>query len=201
MDSGRRDRAGDPDRLHRWVFAAGHRIRLDIANADFPNVWPTPELAVSKVRVGEGGSTLTLPVVPCAGSAKPPAFAPSPISPALHSAAVKPPIWRVSQDVLTGRTTVHVQVDQAFRVDEDTVIERQFASVCSVDPAHPANASAHGWHVNRTIRANQVIEGRCDTVIQSTAESFHVTIDLRITVNGAEHATRRWVESIPRLLL
>jgi hypothetical protein len=184
-----------------WIFSAGHRIRLDLANADFPNVWPTPEAARSLVHLGDGRSRLVLPVVPRSGSAQPPVFRASPVVPSPHAAAVRPPTWQVTRDVLTGRTTATVQVDVAFRVDERTTIERQFASICTVDPARPADASAHGWHVNRVIRANQVIEGRCDTVIQSTADQFHVTIDLRITVNGAQHATRRWTRSIPRRLL
>ncbi len=184
-----------------WIFAAGHRIRLDVANADFPNVWPTPVPATSRVHRGPGLSQLTLPVVPPQGSAAAPEFRVSPVAVARHASAVRQPIWQVARDVLTGRTTTHVQVDQAFRVDDDLVIERQFASICSVDPARPADAVAHGWHVNRTIRSNQTIEGRADTVIQSTATHFHVTIDLALTVNGAPHATRRWVSSIARRLL
>ena len=92
-------------------------------------------------------------------------------------------------------------MDAAFRPTPDTLIEREFAAVCQVDPADPAHASAHGWHVNRTSRPNQAIEGRCDTVIQSTATHFHVTIDLEIRVNDRTHVTRRWTETIPRQLL
>jgi hypothetical protein len=184
-----------------WIFAAGHRVRLAIANADFPNVWPTPEPATSRVFRGPAGSRLTLPVVPTRGSATPPGFAPSPLSVARHSAALHPPTWKVTTDVLTGRVTSDVRVDVAFRASPDTVIEREFAAVCQVLPSDPAHASAHGWHVNRTVRANQTIQGRCDTVIQSTATHFHVTIDLEIRVNDAVHATRRWTESIERRLL
>jgi predicted acyl esterase len=184
-----------------WIFAPGHRIRVAIANADFPNVWPTPEPATSRVHLGVSGSRISLPVVPRRGSATPPAFAPSPLSPARHSAATHPPTWQVRTDVLTGRVTSDVRVNVGFRASPDTVIEREFAAVCQVDPADPAHASAHGWHVNRTIRPNQTIQGRCDTVIQSTATHFHVTIDLELRVNDAVHATRRWTQSIPRRLL
>ena len=184
-----------------WIFAAGHRVRLAVASADFPNVWPTPEPATSRVFRGAAGSRLTLPVVPRQGSAAPPAFAPSALSVAHHAAAVRPPRWNVTTDVLTGRVTSDIRVEAVFRASPDTTIEREFAAVCHVDPRDPAHASAHGWHVNRTIRANQAIQGRCDTVIQSTATHFHVTIDLELRVNGAVHARRRWTESIPRRLL
>jgi hypothetical protein len=92
-------------------------------------------------------------------------------------------------------------VNVAFRASPDTVIEREFAAECTVDPTDPAHASAHGWHVNRVIRPSDTIQGRCDTVIRSTASHFHVTIDLEITVNDRPHASRRWTESIPRNLL
>jgi putative CocE/NonD family hydrolase len=184
-----------------WIFAAGHRVRLAVANADFPNVWPTPEPATSRVHRGHGLSRLALPVVPRLGSAAPPAFAPSALGVAYHAAAVHPDTWRVTTDVLTGRVTSDTRVNRAFRAGPDTVIEREWAAVSTVDPRDPAHASAHGWHVNRTIRAGQVIQGRCNTVIQSTASHFHVTIDLEIRVNESVHATRRWTESILRRLL
>jgi hypothetical protein len=184
-----------------WIFATGHRMRLAIANADFPNVWPTPEPATSRIFRGPAGSRLTLPVVPRQGSATAPTYAPSPLTVVRHASAVQPPTWKVTTDVLTGRVTSDVRVDVAFRASADTVIEREFAALCQVLPTDPAHASAHGWHVNRTVRANQTIQGRCDTVIQSTATDFHVTIDLEIRVNDAVHATRRWTRSIPRRLL
>ena len=104
-------------------------------------------------------------------------------------------------DVLTGRVTSDVRVNVAFRASPDTVIEREFAAVSTVDPSDPAHASAHGWHVNRVIRPNETITGRCDTVIRSTATHFHVTIDLDVRVNDAPHAARRWAVTIPRALL
>jgi len=133
-----------------WIFAAGHRIRVAVANADFPNVWPTPELPTSRIHLGAGGSRLILPVVPRHGSAKALAFAPSTLTMARHASAVHPPTWNVTTDVLTGRVTSDVRVNVGFRASPDTVIEREFAAVCQVDPADPAHASAHGWHVNRT---------------------------------------------------
>ena len=184
-----------------WIFEVGHRIRVSVANADFPNVWPTPYLATSTIHRGPDASRVVLPVVPRHGSASPPAFATSSVVPARHAAAIHPPTWQVRTDVLTGRVTSDVRVSTAFRASPDTVIEREFAAECTVDPSDPAHASAHGWHVNRVIRASDTIQGRCDTVIRSTATHFHVTIDLEVTINDRAHAMRRWTESIPRNLL
>jgi hypothetical protein len=182
-----------------WAFARGHRIRLSVASADWPNVWPTPEPAVNHVHHGQARpSRLILPVVPARGSAEPPAFAPSAVNITRHSEAVHPPIWNVTYDVLTGRAASEVQVQQSFRVNAMTTIEREFAAICRVDPRDPAHASARGWHVNRVARPNSVTQGRADTLIESTATHFHVTIDVEVRLNEAVHFQKRWAESIPR---
>ena len=48
-----------------WIFEYGHRIRVAVSNALFPMYWPTPEPMTTKLALGgEGGSGLTLPVMP-----------------------------------------------------------------------------------------------------------------------------------------
>jgi hypothetical protein len=182
-----------------WKFEKGHRLRLSIANADFPNVWPTPELGRSRVYRGSvHPSRLVLPIVPARGSAAPPTFAPSSATVTRHSAAVHPNTWKVAYDVLTGRATADVRVNASIRVNDTTTIEREFASVCSVDPRDPAHASARGWHECTVTKPNSVTRSRADTVIEATASHFQVTIDLEVRRNGAVHFQKRWAESIPR---
>ena len=185
-----------------WVFARGHRLRLSVASADFPNVWPTPELGTNTVYFGgERASCLVLPVVPAQASAPPPVFRPSPKLPSRHALAPEPPTWRVEQDVLTGTTTVVVKYATQFRPIPSVLIQREFASHSQVDPRDPAGASVRGWHECRVARPNQVIQGRTDAHIQATATHLHVTLDLEVRVNGALHFNRRWAETIRRELL
>ena len=48
-----------------WVFPVGHRIRLAVANAQWPMLWPTPyPMTTSLYLGGDDGSQLLLPVVP-----------------------------------------------------------------------------------------------------------------------------------------
>jgi hypothetical protein len=185
-----------------WIFEPGHCLRLSVASADFPNVWPTPELGTNSVYWGgETASYLVLPVVPPQGSAPPPVFLPSPRSPSRHSAAPEPPTWRVEQDALTGTTTVVVKYATQFRPHPGALIQREFGSHSQVDPRDPAGASVRGWHECRVVRANQVVQGRTDALIQSTATHFHITLDLAVHLNGALHFTKRWTETVPRALL
>ena len=48
-----------------WRFERGHRIRLSISSADFPNLWPTPYNGTNRIYRDSGReSYLELPVVP-----------------------------------------------------------------------------------------------------------------------------------------
>ena len=181
-----------------WRFPAGHRIRLAIAGADWPNVWPAPEPATLAVR---HGSTLTLPVVPASSDRAAPAFASSPVAVTPPSARMPRPVWDVTRDVLTGRATATIEHRVAFTSVDGTAIERDFGVVCEVDPADPAHAVARGHHRCRSTRDGRWTEAQADTVIASDASSFHVTIDLEVRRDGEPVATRQWSESIPRHLL
>jgi hypothetical protein len=142
-----------------------------------------------------------LPVVPAHGSAEQPAFEPSPKTLARHATAIEPPTWKVITDVLTGRVTADICYKLAFRVNDSTVIHREWSSVCQVDPKDPAHSTVRGWHVCSIDRPNSTLQGRTDVMVQATASHFHMIIDLALTVNGAPHFSKRWVESIERRLL
>ena len=182
-----------------WVFARGHRIRLGIASADWPNVWPTPYLATNQVYWGpEHPSHLILPVVPAEGSAVPPTFHPSARTVTRHAEATQPPTWQISRDQLTGRTALHLDHSSSWRVNDTTVIEREASSTFEVAPSRPSEASARGRHFYRIMRPNQQLQARADVGVQATTTHFHLTIEVEVRVNGALHFSKHWVESISR---
>jgi putative CocE/NonD family hydrolase len=182
-----------------WRFRAGHRVRLSIAAADWPNVWPTPEPGRLEVWHGPGRpSRLVLPVVPLEGPVPAPEFRPSPFA-GRHAASTTPaPTWEVTRDLLTGRAAVRVGTVTQHRTPDGTLIDRDCGCVCEVDPADPAHVTARGWHACRSTHAGRTTASRADVVVASTSDTFEVTIDLEVTVDGTIHATRRWTESIPR---
>jgi len=177
-------------------------VRLSIASADWPNVWPTPERATNQVYFGSTRrSRLVLPTVPAQGSATPPAFLPSRMSVSRYANSLHPPTWQVILDILTGRVTSHIEVAREFRVNDTTLIRRDNSVVCQVHPGDPANASARGRAVHQIIRPNHTVRGVSAMLVEATATHFHVTIDLNLYVNEAMHFSKRWVESAPRRLL
>ena len=59
-----------PLKAMSYVFAAGHRLQIAIAGADFQNAWPTPQPATHTVHRGAGhASQVILPVVPAQDTA------------------------------------------------------------------------------------------------------------------------------------
>jgi hypothetical protein len=185
-----------------WMFAQGHRVRIAIANADWPNIWPTPELAVSSVFRGPSySSRLELPVVPQAGSAVVPEFAESPLSAETAADYVVPPVWDVTTDLLTGRVRVQIGGSGESRVNPTTVVHRAYSVAATVDPADPASASARGEYSRKIVRPNSTVEGVSDVLVQASREHFHVSVDLELRVNGRVRHTRSWIKTIPRVLL
>jgi putative CocE/NonD family hydrolase len=176
-----------------WTFTKGNRIRVAVANADFPNVWPTPEPAISQVYRGmKTPSYVSLPVVLAEGGAAPPRF-PAAATGAAGLARKSPPVWEVATDVLSGRTRVRGEYE--IRAGDHV----EFA--CEVDPNDPADASASGS--SRLLRqtANGMVEAESSVHIQGTPSHFNAAVELTVRTDGAVHFTRRWTESVERRLL
>jgi len=180
-----------------WTFAKGNRIRLALASGDFPELWPTPETGTTTIyRGGDSPSRLVLPVVPAEGSAEAPEFAPSQLHPRA-ARQVTPRIWAVTDDLVSGVRSVQIGFDAVPGQGARTAVD----ITCRVDPRRPAAASLDAnCTVARTFEG-LVAEGRSKIIIQGTESHFQVSIDLEVLANGAHHASRRWVESIPRVLL
>lgn len=216
VNATRRESLGQPKRLEPgeifeldiqidctgWIFEKGHQIRLSIASADWPNVWPTPEPAINHVYRGpQHPSRLILPIVPATGSAAPPRFRPSAKQIGKHTAALKPPTWVVSRDLVSGRTTVEIGLVSEFRPNESTLFHRESISTFQVDPRDPAHANGQARHLYRIVRPNHQTQSQADVAVQATATHFQISIDLEVRINDALHFTRHWAESVPRHLL
>ena len=185
-----------------WRFERDHCIRLTIASADWPNVWPTPQRATNRVLRGASWpSKVVLPTVRATGSATPPRFPPSPEVRQRHTRRLAPPTWEVVHDALTRRARVHLHERLTERVNDATLVTREYELTSHVDADDPAGASVVGRHTSTISRPGALTTATSLVTIQGTTSHFHVTIDLAVTINGLPHHTRQWVESVPRNLL
>jgi uncharacterized protein len=183
-----------------WIFEPGHRIRLTIANADFPNTWPSPKLATTQVFYGpDRRSRLTLPVVgsdqrglPAPELEVPPPSDPSPSLP------LAPRQWRITRDPVTGSAELTIGSESKTRLDEWHVLESSSTATATVSERDPAHASMSGQQMVRYRWPVGVIELRSRATIASNTTTFHVTINADISIDGAPHFSQRWLKSIPR---
>jgi predicted acyl esterase len=181
-----------------WHFDAGHRVRLDLAAADWPNVWPSPMAGSLIVEAVE----LELPVMD----------GPAPIDEAptftatsgsdLHGhddAEIGPPVvWRVEHDVLARRTRAVTDQSANYSVRHGGRSIERYQGAVSVSTIDPGDADAVG-----TIRFELhwpevavAVESRLSIV--SDATHYRVELALDVDENGTRLAERRWSEVIER---
>jgi len=185
------------------VFAAGHRVRLSIAGADWPLAWPPPRRTVLTLYHDMTyPSQLVLPVIlPRQPELPAPVFdqPDAPVAPARSEDG--PREYTVHHNMVDGTTTLVVwTASRTYLTERDlTMSERneKKLSICEDDPLScTAEMRRHleweraNWHI--------VIDSRLR--LSCTAETFDVEIDLRAQHNGALVFERRWREEVPRVL-
>ncbi len=187
-----------------YRFLPGHRIRLSVASAYWPVIWPSPYPAVNTLhRCALTPSRVVLPFVPpCDALPTPPTFKETP--PELvqvGSYTEQPSTWQITEDVIHGSVTVYVSSGDLSIIPENTSLltsETLEMTAYHHDPAHARlyneviyNLKEHGYET----------EIRTTGTIRSTESDFHVDIQLHVTLNGNLFFQKWWLESIPRNLL
>jgi len=185
-----------------WVLKPGHRLRLAISSSDFPNLWPTPELARNRVyRGGRYPSRLILPVAPESKLA-PPQFLPPPSLHRLVTAYGTPTTQRVVYDQITGTVTVIGNSSGTTVLDENLgSIHSERSFRCSASSRNPAQASIVGLHKFVLEREDGLIEVSAESTIRATETDFHIIINLNVTRNGSPFFHKQWTATEPRRLL
>ncbi len=183
-----------------WLFEPGHCIRLSVSNADFPNTWPSPAPATSRIHHGaERPSRLVLPGIS-------PATEPLPtpdLAPARAEELTNRGSYRVTRDHASGQVKVTIGSEDVTRrrVDNLLTIESMSRATAIVAEQDPARASITGQQMARYIWPDRTVEMQCRGEIQSDATTFHLMVHVALTMDGLPHVSRRWTRSVPRHLL
>ncbi len=173
-----------------YRFAAGHRIRIDVASSDYLNVWPTPLAARNTVyRDVARPSHVVLPVAPAEGRGHP-----KPAVRRLKAEADRPlpeaPELTFTEDRIRETETA------AFRVRYGALAELTGSfEVSARDPARTV-ATAE-------VTAGQASPGgelalRLRAVTASDATAFHHTLNAEIDLGGRPYFRKEWAVSVPR---
>jgi predicted acyl esterase len=199
-----------------WVFEKGHRIRLDIAGSDWPNMWPPP--APVTLTIERPACSLTLPVVD----------GPSPISerptlaqPSAEAGRAAPPsgldlenrkgvrgsgdssirpIYRIEHDVLGLETRVSIRHGSDSQLDDGPLSIERYDGDCDVSIDDPGQARARG-------RASYVLKwpqatfrSEVQSFLHSDATTWYLEIELDVGRDGGANWSRRWELKFPREL-
>ena len=184
-----------------WVFARGHKIRLSIAGADWPNIWSPPHpfaLSVDRSTV-----QLILPTVDNHGAGIP-KFAP--LKPTVHSESTPsehdvPTQWRIERDVLAHQTIARTQYGGPSVVRDGGTTHELYqgeVGVSTTDPTHSWITATTHYQLNWP-EAKCAVEARMR--IDSDAEAFNVVIDVDADLDGVEFARKHYARRILRRLL
>ncbi|MDR7523403.1 MAG: CocE/NonD family hydrolase [Armatimonadota bacterium] len=187
-----------------WVFPKGHRIRVAVSGADFPDVWPSPQRGVLRVHCGSSHqSNITLPVVPPARPRHPqPALLPPPPRRSRFEHAVERPAVTITYDVAHRTMTARRELCEVVRCpDGVTVVSSEHRTEMTVSATDPAAAGATAWDRKILRRPDLEVESTATAELKSTEREFHLDLELHVTFNGTPYRHRRWTRTIPRRLL
>jgi uncharacterized protein len=197
---------GDPIELEleleaiAWTLEAGHRLRLDLAGADWPNAWPPPENAT--LTIDRSTATLELPVL----DGPPPIAGRPPIREITgHQHSVESSDdgwwrWEVADDgsgLRVARTGYGgtAELDGAGGRYRD-----RYEGVVGVSRAEPGVAFADGEAEFEVAYPEATVRSTSHVRLDSDPETYRVTIEVVAHENGTERFRRTWERSFPREL-
>ncbi len=186
-----------------WVFEKDHRIRLSLAAADWPNLWPPP--AAGTLRVDRAALKLSLPVVDGEPPiAEPPQFAPSSGKDqhAAEPAGEQPPtVWRIERDVLGRESRAVISHGSDYEAEQGARVQERYEGSIGVSTGDPGQAWARATARYRIEWPEATASTRARLDFRSDADAYHVVVEVLAEEDGGiGRHTRRFERTIPRKL-
>jgi hypothetical protein len=184
-----------------YRFLPGHCLRLSIASAYWPVIWPSPYPATNQLHRGPAQpSRLILPVVPDSPAAPPPpTFKTTP--PQLIDIGrgyEEPPVWQIIEDVIKQSVTVKIYGGDTSILPGDSQLFTSELLEMTAYHHDPAHARLYNEVVYQLEEYGYEIYIRSTGTIRSTETDLQVDLQLLVTLNGNPFFQKSWLESIPR---
>lgn len=188
-----------------WVFEPGHRVRLALAGADWPNVWPPPVASV--LEVDRASVSLELPVLDGPTTLRPPVLPPT-TGKDTHAPETgdeqPPPVWRFEEDVIAGETRAVTGSGSSYDGPFSARVEERYEGTVGVVWSAPGRAFAQGRASYRIVWPEADVRAEARLELRSDRDAYHVVVELDVDELGAgAHAferRRRFERTIPRRL-
>ena len=171
-----------------WVYEPGHRIRLDLAGADWPSVWAPPSRGT--LTVDRSATTLYLPSLegdpPIPEPPKLPAGDPEP------AGETPPPIWRFEHDVLARTSRLVIEHAHERDVGEGPDMQVSYSGETGVHVDDPARAWSEG-RVHYSISWPQAtVRTEAHGRLESDELDWHLLLELHVSEGDELVHVRRW---------
>ena len=189
-----------------YRFRAGHRIRLTIASAYWPVLWPSPDPADHEILRGPAGnpgaphSRLVLPVVPSSPTPAPDFKTTPPDVPEVGGGSDDPSVWEVTRNEGTGTVSVRIFDGGESIAPDGTSLYSSEGHLLTASDTEPAVATMASEVVYRLRQDGHAIDVGVTGQTTSDHESFRISGTLHVTLDDAPFFERSWDETIPRLL-
>ena len=177
-----------------YIFEPGHRIRLDLAAADFPSSWPPPFRGT--ISVSPEGSRLVLPVLE--GSppvTELPTFGPGAPAPEMRKAT-----WRIEEDVLGRTRSVVIGHDAEEETEDGTRVSSLGGGRITVSTVDPGQTVAQGRYRYEIAWPEATVRAEASGTLRSDPRTYRLELELVVLEDGREIARRRWEREVPRHL-
>ena len=184
-----------------WIWEPGHRVRLDLAGADWPSSWPPPEPLTLSVE--RAGSALVLPVLKGAsGVASEPRLAPPrPCHPdPAEPSTSPPPVWRLEHDLLGRRRRVVIGQDNSSDLEIGGRLHELLSGEAEVSTTDPGDAAVKGQALYRIEWPEATVVSESRLSLTSDRDAFHLTLELDVGEGDKKRWSRRWKRTYPRAL-
>jgi uncharacterized protein len=186
-----------------YRFLPGHRLRLSVASAYWPVIFPTPYRATNVLATGgDCPSRLLLPVVPEGALLAPPAFKTSPaeLQPVGSYEGV-PAQWQIVEDVMAGSVTVRLYEGGETTLPDGTRLAHSEKMAMTAYGAAPERASLQGEVRYVLVEAGELIEVDAYSHVVGVVTTFRASIDVQVHRDGELFWEMSWQEDVPRGLL
>ena len=182
-----------------WTVEAGHRIRLDLAGADWPNAWPPPY--ATTLAFDRADASLELPVL----DGPPPITDPPSVRPVVgrqsDTGSTEDDWWRWEVERDAGMHVARTGYGGASPAEDGSPAYRdRYEGVVGVSPDDPGVAFAEGEGEFEIGFPESTVRTASRVRVDSDAETYRVSIELTAEEDGRERFRRRWEREFPREL-
>jgi hypothetical protein len=175
-------------RATAYRLMPGERLRVAVACADFPRVWPTPLAAV--LRVFHGASLVRLPVCPAPVEDLRPVW--GKLQPEVLGSANDlggGQSWDLTRDLMTDTVRLSATKSERTRVDGVSAAAAEHEYGAAVSAARPDLARMHS---TTTVTVERPV-GRTVLVARTVTTAHSTAVEVDIAVDGQPYWKRNWL--------